>query len=518
MERLAGRVILLWGWQRRLVALAAGAIAALALAPIDFFAGCFIAFPLLVWLIDGAETPGGFSRFFPAFGAGWWFGLGYFLVGFWWAGLGAAALYGLPDWAVPFITFGLAAFMAVFYGMATLLARLLWSDGAGRIAALAFGFAVAEWLRALTLSGNAWNAIGYTAMPVPVLMQASHLVGIFGVGSLAVFVFSAPALLADRPRGRIGLAIAAALVFATFAYGYVRLAAPMEDVRSLQARIVQVAPDLEEGVGARARDILDSYLELADAPLSESGAPRDLILLPERAVPTVLAESPALLKALGGTVGEDQILLLGALRNESLDDDGAAVFYNAVVAVDGNGVIVDATDKMRLLPFVDYVPGSSLVKRTGMGYLLPARNHIAGSARRLLPVAGQLRALPLIGSEIAVPGLIAGGGDLVVNVADYTHYPGTSAPYQHLRQARIRAAESGLPVLVAARGGVSAGIDGFGRITDALAPQGSGIVDVSVEIGDIDLPVFGPAWLRGLIFVSLFGISSLLLSIRGRFN
>jgi apolipoprotein N-acyltransferase len=42
MVRLAGRIILLWGWRRALVAFLAGAFAVLGQAPYDFFAACFI--------------------------------------------------------------------------------------------------------------------------------------------------------------------------------------------------------------------------------------------------------------------------------------------------------------------------------------------------------------------------------------------------------------------------------------------------------------------------------------------
>jgi apolipoprotein N-acyltransferase len=54
MERLAGRVILLWGWRRALVAFLAGALLVLVQAPYDFFAAGFVSFPILDWLLDGA--------------------------------------------------------------------------------------------------------------------------------------------------------------------------------------------------------------------------------------------------------------------------------------------------------------------------------------------------------------------------------------------------------------------------------------------------------------------------------
>ena len=52
--RLAQPIILAWGWRRAAIAFAAGAVSALAMAPVNFWPVLFVTFPLLVWLIDGA--------------------------------------------------------------------------------------------------------------------------------------------------------------------------------------------------------------------------------------------------------------------------------------------------------------------------------------------------------------------------------------------------------------------------------------------------------------------------------
>ena len=138
MERLAGKVMLLWGAKRAFLAIAAGAIGVLALPPFGFFAALFVSFTLLVWLLDGAAShpeSSWFSRLMPAFTTGWLFGFGYFVAGLWW--LGNALMIEADEfaWALPFAILGLPAVLAVFYGLATVFARLLWSDGMGRIAA-----------------------------------------------------------------------------------------------------------------------------------------------------------------------------------------------------------------------------------------------------------------------------------------------------------------------------------------------------------------------------------------------
>ena len=192
MEAIAGRLILLFGWRRALAAFLAGALAVLALPPFDFPAVCFIAFPVLVWLLDGAagDGTGGFlRRLWPSFVTGWWFGFGWFIAGLWWIGRALLVEAGAHAWAMPFAIVGLPAALAVFYGLAAAFARLAWRDDLGRIFALAAAFGAVEWLRSFAFTGFPWNAIGYAAAPVPLLMQSAAITGFFGLTALAVLLF-----------------------------------------------------------------------------------------------------------------------------------------------------------------------------------------------------------------------------------------------------------------------------------------------------------------------------------------
>jgi apolipoprotein N-acyltransferase len=78
-------IILSWGWKRAVIALLAGSLSDLAMAPFNAWPVLFLTFPVAVFLIDGAGA--GRLRGVPAAAlSGFWFGLGYFVPGLYWIG------------------------------------------------------------------------------------------------------------------------------------------------------------------------------------------------------------------------------------------------------------------------------------------------------------------------------------------------------------------------------------------------------------------------------------------------
>ncbi|UCI31534.1 apolipoprotein N-acyltransferase [Mesorhizobium sp. B4-1-4] len=526
MVRLAGRIILLWGWRRALVAFLAGALAVLGQAPYDFFAACFISFPLLVWLLDGAtgEASGSlFRRLRPAFAVGWWFGFGYFLASLWWVGSALLVEADSFAWALPFAVIGIPFALAFFYGFATMVARLLWSSDVGRIAALAFSFGLTEWLRGFLFTGFPWNAIGYAAMPVPLLMQSVSVTGMIGMNALAVFLFSLPALLAARRHLRLGAALFVLLAAAHVGFGYVRLAAPEKPAeRSLDVRIVQPAVDLSEKWNASVRDrIFATLLGLsAKAPDPGHGKPQ-LILWPETSVPFLFTERPDALTALGDMLADGQMLIAGVVREEG----GSAAspdsrYYNSVVAINDKGEIADAVDKVHLVPFGEYLPFADLFGRFGIDQLVAGpMTFTAGNERHAITLPGGIHALPFICYEVIFPDLVAvdaTSAQLIVNVTNDAWFGDTPGPYQHFRQAQIRAVENGLPLLRAANNGISAVVDRHGRVVDALAIDARGAIDVKVPISEQTVVSSGQRRINGMLIMLLFALVGALLNVRQR--
>ncbi len=493
MERLAQRVILLWGVRRVLVAILAGAVGALALPPVSFVAALLISFTLLVWLMDGSATApeaGLMARWRMTFLIGWCFGFGYFVAGLWW--LGNALLVDSEEfaWALPLAIFGLPAVLGVFYGLATWLAGLLWSDGFGRLAALALGFGLAEWLRSFLLTGFPWNAVGYGVMPIPLLMQSSHVIGIFGVSMLAVFVMGSPALFGTR-RGMVpGLTIALCLAIAHVGYGAWRLdtaSAPIQEgAQPLTVRIVQPVIDQARKMDINDRvGVFEEHLALTALPPKEGQRRPDVIVWPETSVPFILTQYRDALVRIGDVLQDGQILIAGVVRTEDAAPGQPPRYYNSMYAIDSQGQIIAAADKVHLTPFGEYLPFESFWNGLGITNVVDMPGGFtAGTAHTLIALPSGQTFYPLICYEAIFPEEITAAvrqASALLNITNDAWFGNTPGPYQHFLQSRLRAVETGLPLIRAANNGISAYVDSYGQIIRQIEYDQKGIIDSTLS-------------------------------------
>jgi apolipoprotein N-acyltransferase len=473
MDVLANAVILSWGWRRRGIALAAGALSALAQPPFFAFPLLWLTFPVLVWLLDGAvsqSASGRVRRFLPAFAIGWWFGFGYFLAGLWWVGAAFLVEAETFGWLLPAAVLALPAGLALFWGLGAVGAQLLWSDDWRRIFALAAGLGSAEWLRGHVLTGFPWNAIGYALTAGEALMQSAALFGLYGLNVLAVLVFAAPAALAPTAgeRGRsFGLpALALGAVAALGFYGTLRLAdRPTDFVADTTIRIVQPALDqLQKWEPENKDEVLQTYLDLS-APQGAALTPGTVLVWPESAFPFALRDDAEALGAIGRLLPPGAALVTGAYRVEA-DPAGDIRVFNSIYLVGDDGAILDAYDKTHLVPFGEYLPASQWLARLGLRQLVPS-SFSAGPRRRELNLGFAPPFAPLICYEAIFSGAVLGEGPrpgFLLNVTNDGWFGRTIGPHQHFHQARLRSVEEGLPLIRAANTGISGIIDAQGRV------------------------------------------------------
>lgn len=491
IERAAGFFILAWGWKRAFLAFAAGALSALSMPPFDLFPVLFLTFPAFVWIMDGvaAEPAKGLGKLAAAFSAGWWFGFGYFLVGMWWVGNALLVEGGDAVYFLPVAILALPAALAIYWGVAAALAQIFWIDGWRRPVVLAAALASMEFLRGALFTGLPWNAIGYAAMPVPVMMQKASVLGLWGVTLLAIAVFASPSLLA--PRIRPGQAwpvlFAAALVAADVSFGFWRLAAnPPAFVDGVSLRVVQPAIDQAEkwspDLAARNfRTLLDLSTAAVDGGMQGlSGT--DLLLWPETAFPFVLTVRRDALAELGAMLPDGTLLVAGAIRVEPpAAGRDRELAFNSVYTIDPDGQIVEAADKTHLVPFGEYLPFRELLELAGFPRLARLDGGLESGPGRVLLDGGPAGLfLPLICYEIIFPveaNHVSPRPGFIVNVTNDAWFGYSPGPFQHHRQAVLRGVEAGLPVVRSANNGISSVTDGAGRRVASLGLGQRGAFD-----------------------------------------
>ena len=208
-------------------------------------------------------------------------------------------------------------------------------------------------------------------------------------------------------------------------------------------------------------------------------APR-IVLWPE--APTAFMSADPQFRAAAGQVARATNAPLvvdavgqGTVRNRDghFDEFVSASFFLP------DGTFAGRYDKMHLVPFGEYTPYKQLFFFAG--HLLDGLNFIPGTQRRLFSVDGHRYGVficyeSIFGEEIRA--FAASGAQVLVNLSDDGWYGDTSAPWEHLDMARMRAIENHRWLLRDTNTGLTASIDPAGRIVSYLPRHIRGAIEV----------------------------------------
>ncbi len=451
--------------RRHLLALLLGFASVAGFAPFDLFLLPFATMAGLLWLWRDAASPR------QAAALGFLFGWGLFLGGVSWLYVALHDVGGMP---APLAALAIAlfcAYLALYPALAGWLTARFMPPAPWRFVLLAASaWTLAEWLRGWVFTGFPWLALGYAQTPPSPLAGFAPLTGVFGLSWLTVLVAG---LLAMLLAWRVRVVALATLV--AVAGGGALLARhtwtePAGD--ALTVRLVQTdIPQTLKWQPERLGEWLAKNLRLAregDAALT---------ILPETTLPLLAEHLPPdylpALEALGRQRGGD--VLLGVFQR-----DGDDHIYNAALSLGEHGVQNYA--KHHLVPFGEYSPPAF-----GWVYQwlsIPMSNQTRGPADQPPLQYGDQRVAvnicyeDLFGEEIAraVP-----RATVLLNLSNLAWYGDSFAQPQHLQIARLRALETGRPMLRATNTGMTAIVAPDGRVSQVLPPFAEGAIEAAVR-------------------------------------
>jgi apolipoprotein N-acyltransferase len=460
-----------------LLAFVTGAASAFAFEPAGLWLLMPVAFAILLWLLSNA------TRLRGALLIGWLFGLGQFVVGLNWIATAFTFQAKMPPSLGWLAVLLLSLYLAVYPALATALA---WRIGKGKEAALALAlagsWAIAEWLRGGIFTGFPWNPASAAMVPTP-LISIAPLAGTYGLSAITVLLGSI-IWLEVRRKWLPGVLI-------VFAIGLLWLlpSSPVPDdpLTIRQIRIVQ--PNIGQQDKWRPEFAEVAAQRLARMSSAPGGTRPRLLFWPEAAVTDPLDDQRQGLAAdyaaferqrAAAVLAPGEFLLTGGIGIMSMDRQAISGATNSVFVLGPGGSIVGRYDKAHLVPYGEYLPMRPILEPIGLARLAPGDfDFNSGPGPKTLDIPGWGK----VGFQLCYEIIFSGHVVDEANRPDFIFNPSNDAwfgrwgPPQHLAQARLRAAEEGLPVIRATPTGISALIDARGQVVQQLAWKTAGVID-----------------------------------------
>jgi len=344
-------------------------------------------------------------------------------------------------------------------------------------------WAAIEYARTYLLTGFPWNLIASAIVDYRPFVQIDRAAGPYMVGAMVVLVSAVFAWLISQTAPRIHRTLVAialvAFAFIWWATGYV--AAKMIERPSAEPQIVAalLQPNISQEMRWNQENIVaiyDRMMRMTSVAISKGAT---VIVWPESTVPLSYATTDfyrTAIEAISARSGVD--IILGSVAEDPSQPNR---LWNAAFLVSG-GRTTGHYDKIRLVPFGEYVPLRKML------FFAEKLVHAVGEfafGTNDRPLRGILAYGPAICYEIVFPQItrtqVRNGADVLVTITNDAWYDGTSAPRQHLNQARLRAIEDDRYLLRAGTTGISAHIDPTGRILQEIPMGREGIIYARVQ-------------------------------------
>lgn len=426
--------------------------------------------PLLIVIVHARTA----SR---AFVAGWLWGLLFFYGSCGWLTYPMIRYGQISKWmAYPLLVLPIAL-VAVFPGLfAGLLSRAIRRFGFLAILVAPLIWVSVEWLR-YTVTGQLWNALGYSQAFHPTFIQSARTGGVYAVSFLLLAVNVALVSLLLQ-KWKIALAVSVVTIGLAFLFSYgSHPSAPIKSSQSPAAVVIATQPNVPMdlfGDAGEMKTLLERHITLTQTALndldsqkpgtySSAGLSR-LVIWPESPMNFSYSRDANLREVVGRFAQSNHTaVLLNSLEPASSGGD-----QNSAIMVNEQGAIAARYDKIRLMPFGEYVPlprwlpGASSVRGL-VGEFKP------GSSYTLMPL-GALRAGVFICIEAAHPAIARNftneGADVLINISNDGYLGPTPVMRQHLANAIFRAVENDRDLVRVTNTGITTYISSSGQHWD----------------------------------------------------
>ena len=441
-----------------------GMASCLAFAPWFIFPVLWAGFAILSAKNNDATHKQSFANTF-------WFGAGLGVTGMNWLAYTMTLDGSDYTWLIPFIWLGFGLFFGLYYGLTAFFASFS-RPGIPRWLAFAGWFGLFEWVRGWAFSGFPWNVVGNIWNNTLPILQTVSVVGVYGLGILTVLLFTTP-YFGRRLKPTLWALLALGILYAL---GSWRLYdAKNEMVWGVHLRVVQPnIPCSLKWNPAQAQNNIRKMIRLS----KENNDKVTHIIWPEAAFAFLVNYDHQDRANLMPAMRQGSVLITGAMRAV---DSKAQTVANSLVVLDDLTNIRSFYDKAHLVPFGEYTPLRGILP---LDKFVPFESDIiAGPGPHTIPIYKAAPAAPMVCYEAIFSGEVVDKTkrpEWLINVTNDGWYGNSAGPHHHFAMAQTRAVEEGLPLVRSANTGISAVVDGYGRIREKLDLGAEGVIDTDL--------------------------------------
>jgi len=244
-------------------------------------------------------------------------------------------------------------------------------------------------------------------------------------------------------------------------------------------------PQGTRAVDTEPRDVVKRHLAATNTINNSADDPIDLVVWPENVIDVV----DFTLSTEAKEVGAEASRLNAPFAVGITEDVNQEHFTNAQVIVNSNGEVVDRYDKVRRVPFGEYMPMRSFLKSLGAPVDQVPRDALAGNGPAILDVptsTGSERIGVVISWEVFFGGRaregVKNGVGFIINPTNGSSYTWTVLQSQQVASSKLRAIETGRWVVQVSPTGFSAFIDPEGHVHERTGVSEQKVISSHIEI------------------------------------
>jgi apolipoprotein N-acyltransferase len=402
----------------------------------------------------------------------------------------------MPTGAPTLLLIGFSLVLGLYFGLFG-LGLMIVRQATGK-PSLALTFAPFLWgaldVVAARVTSVPWDQLGYSQVDNGIVNQLAPWTGVYGITFLLVAVNALIATASIRETGRNRLAVTGAgiLIAITGLAGITRN--PAKPATPATAVLIQPNLDVAGENDWSSPSDWQKHMQWLQKLGSEqcktyiAGIPQtgagngeivcppypthpDLVVWPEAPALSFMEAEPRFREGMASLAkAEEAPVIVGGYGMDLSESEHQWLDYNSAMVFAPDGHRVGRYDKIHLVPFGEYIPFQQYLrfahKLTGK-----VSSFSRGTQRSTFRLNGHRYGVFICYEAVfadEVRHFAQLGAEVLVNISDDGWYGDTSAPWQHLNMARMRAIENRRWLLRATNNGVTAAIDPYGRVRQSI--------------------------------------------------